>query len=632
MDESETPFLLPALLKAHFCENENAQMLVAPENNKILHCNAAACQLYSMRKEALLEKPFSDLYPNHFGELYTFTHEAILKGQARTRLLAIDTADQNTPLLEHHAVCALYKGEVYLMITVHDLDQVNRRNIDHEANTYLRQGLEEWRRAERFFREIELQNQMILSAAGEGIYGVNSDGITIFVNKAAEQMLGWSAEELVGHDMHAMVHHSHPDGSPYLDQSCPIYNAFRDGTVATVDDEVFWCKDGTPMQVEYTSTPIVDFDEVVGAVIVFHDVTERRQREEQLHNALKENSRLREKLEEENAYLQEEIRHTSTHSEILGQSAAVQHALQQIQLVAPTDANILITGESGTGKELIARAIHDASDRKGFPMIRVNCAAIPRELFESEFFGHVKGAFTGAIRDRVGRFELADKGTLFLDEVGEIPLDLQAKLLRVLQEQKFERIGEDKTRHADVRIIAATNRNIKAQAAAGQFREDLYFRLNVFPIECAPLRERIEDIPILAEHFLQEASYRLKIKKPTLTNRNMNDLQTYRWPGNVRELQNAIERAAILAMHGRMVFEFANEREPLNRENGLAASAVLTEGSILTAHELNDFEKENFIRALAQCNGKVSGPEGAAALLNMKPTTLYSKLKKLGIS
>jgi transcriptional regulator with PAS, ATPase and Fis domain len=236
---------------------------------------------------------------------------------------------------------------------------------------------------------------------------------------------------MVGRTMHSLIHHSHGDGSPYAESACPIYAAFRDGVVHRVDNEVFWRKDGRLFAVEYTSTPIVDRGQLIGAVIVFRDVSDRRETEQRLHSALDEVSRLKKKLELENAYLQEEIWAEHNHREIVGRSSVISDVIRQIELVAPTDASVLITGESGTGKELIARAIHQASRRRERALIRVNCAAIPHNLFESEFFGHVKGAFTGALKDRAGRFELADGGTLFLDEVGEIPPDLQGKLLRV---------------------------------------------------------------------------------------------------------------------------------------------------------------------------------------------------------
>jgi transcriptional regulator with GAF, ATPase, and Fis domain len=335
----------------------------------------------------------------------------------------------------------------------------------------------------------------------------------------------------------------------------------------------------------------------------------------------------------ENAYLQEEISAEHNAHEIVGRSEAVAAMIQRIDLVAPTGANVLVTGESGTGKELIARAIHNVSDRSDRPMIRVNCAAIPAELFESEFFGHVKGAFTGAVNDRVGRFELADGGTLFLDEVGEIPLSLQGKLLRVLQEQTFERIGETRTRSVDVRVIAATNRDLKTEVEAGRFREDLYFRLNVFPIESVPLRERPEDIPPLAQLFLRNACRRFHREPLELSHANVEALQRYSWPGNVRELENVIERQVIVTRGHKLSFDLPADRDAAGPEPvavgpeavGTAQQRPLTEG------EKRDQERENMISALRRCHGKVFGQGGAAELLELKPTTLASRLKRHGI-
>src|ERR1700678_1528965 len=240
---------------------------------------------------------------------------------------------------------------------------------------------------------------------------------------------------------------------------------------------------------------------------------------------------------------------------MVGQSSALRRLLQQIETVAPSDSTVLILGETGTGKELIASAVHQLSRRRGKPLIRVNCTSIPRELFESEFFGHSKGAFTGAIRDRTGRFEAAAGGTLFLDEVGEIPLELQSKLLRVLQEQSYERVGEERPRRANVQIVAATNRDLKKEVAAGRFREDLYYRLNVFPIQAAALRERKEDVPLLAQHFVQQSVKELRCAKPRLTRAGILRLQSYDWPGNIRELRNVIERAVIISRGGALDFD-----------------------------------------------------------------------------
>ena len=299
-------------------------------------------------------------------------------------------------------------------------------------------------------------------------------------------------------------------------------------------------------------------------------------------------------------------------------------------MVAPTDANVLITGESGTGKELIARAIHQSSSRRDRPLIRVNCAAIPKDLFESEFFGHIKGAFTGAVSDRVGRFELADGGTLFLDEVGEIPLELQGKLLRVLQDQQFERVGENNTRAVDVRVIAATNRDLKSEVQEKTFREDLYFRLNVFPIESVPLRRRLEDIPILAQEFLNRACQKFNRPQLALKERDVETLKAYHWPGNVRELENVIERQVITS-DGRLDLDLPGPESAARTTPAEVAPARHYSGELMTEQELRDLEKQNLARALMMSSGRVFGDDGAAAMLGIKPTTLTSRLKKLKI-
>jgi len=334
---------------------------------------------------------------------------------------------------------------------------------------------------------------------------------------------------------------------------------------------------------------------------------------------------LKRRLELENAYLQEEIRSLDSFGGIIGKSQPLLTLAQQISLVAPTDAAVLILGESGTGKELVAREIHQRSRRAGRPLIKVNCAAIPRELFDSEFFGHTKGSFTGALRDRIGRFELADGGTLFLDEIGEIPLDLQSKLLRVLQEGELERIGDEKTRKVDVRIIAATNRDLKSASDSGLFRSDLYYRLSVFPIALPPLRQRRDDIPLLAEHFLRQQARRLGRPVPSLNAAALAQLQAYDWPGNIRELQHVLERALITSGKGPLRLQLSDAP---------ASAAVPSTPSAPVIHSAGALKKlatENLRRALEQCDGKIYGPDGAAALLGLKPTTLASKLKSHGL-
>lgn len=467
-------------------------------------------------------------------------------------------------------------------------------------------------------RSMNIPTQLILDSAGEGIYGLDSEGRTTFINPAAQKMTGYSAEEMIGQCQHNMVHHSKPDGAPYSNLDCPIYAAFKQGKIYSVSDEVFWRKDGTSFYVEYTSTPLLKNGKCIGAVVVFSDISQRRKDEEEI-------KKLKRQLELENAYLTQEVLQAKAYGEIIGRSPALGAILSQIELVAPTEANVLITGESGTGKELVAREIHNRSSRKQRTLIKVNCASIPKELYESEFFGHIKGAFTGAIKDRAGRFEMAEGGTLFLDEVGEIPLDLQSKLLRVLQEGTFEKVGDDKTRHVDVRIIAATNRNLKEEVLAGRFRQDLYYRLNVFPIEAPPLRERMEDLPVLSTHFLKLASEKMNVPLSRITQANLLDLQAYSWPGNIRELQNVMERAAILSKGGKLLLNLP--------KSGINSVPVIpTEENndiVLTEDEMKNRERENLLKALKQCKGKVTGADGAAELLKVRPTTLYSRIKKL---
>ncbi|TWU00273.1 Formate hydrogenlyase transcriptional activator [Botrimarina colliarenosi] len=342
-------------------------------------------------------------------------------------------------------------------------------------------------------------------------------------------------------------------------------------------------------------------------------------------HAWREVQRLQARLEEENEYLQQEVATEQGFGEMLGASPALRNVTQQIELVAPTESTVLILGESGAGKELVARELHRRSDRAERPLIKVNCAAIPRELFESEFFGHVQGAFTGALRDRVGRFELADGGTLFLDEVGEVPLDLQSKLLRVLQEGEIERIGEERTRKVDVRVIAATNRDLREESRQRRFREDLYYRLSVFPILLPALRERREDIAPLAEHFLRQAAQRLGVDPPRLTKSIAQRLERYDWPGNVRELQHVIERALILSRGRPLQIDLENTSP------SAAPASTPDETEVLTDAQVRDFEQTNLRRALEAAGGKVHGPGGAAELLGIKPTTLNSRLKAMGM-
>jgi formate hydrogenlyase transcriptional activator len=356
--------------------------------------------------------------------------------------------------------------------------------------------------------------------------------------------------------------------------------------------------------------------------------------------AFQEIEALNDRLHRENVYLEEEVRAEHNFGEIVGESVALRRVLKEVETVAPTGSTVLICGETGTGKELIARAVHELSPRQGRTFVKLNCAAMPTGLLESELFGHEKGAFTGAICQKVGRFELAHQGTLFLDEVGDIPPELQPKLLRVLQEQEFERLGSTKTIKVDVRLVAATNRDLARMVADGAFRADLYYRLNVFPVVLPPLRERADDIPRLVRHFTQRFARRMGRRIETIPSAVMDDLVRYPWPGNVRELQNVIERAVILSSGPSLQVPPCDLQPSGIRglESGVSGqglssrapdSCPLTPGKAVT---LADAEREHILGALRETGWVLGGPEGAAARLGMKRSTLYKKMKKLGIS
>ena len=352
-----------------------------------------------------------------------------------------------------------------------------------------------------------------------------------------------------------------------------------------------------------------------------------------IENALayREISELKDKLAQEKLYLEEEIRSEMNFAEIVGKSSALRKVLKRVETVAPTDSTVLIYGETGTGKELIARAIHDLSPRKSKAFVKLNCAAIPTGLLESELFGHERGAFTGAIAQRIGRFEVANGGTIFLDEIGEIPLELQTKLLRVLQEREFERLGSSRTLRTDARLIAATNRDLEAMVAEQKFRSDLFFRLNVFPIQVPPLRERHGDIPLLVRHFAQQFSKRMNKTIDTISSATMEALSRYHWPGNIRELQNVIERTVITSAGPILKVDVADLKisKPSSPAEKSSAQGSTNAGLRDT---LEETERQQILKALKQSNWVVAGPKGAAAKLGMKRSTLQLRMSKLSIS
>jgi formate hydrogenlyase transcriptional activator len=434
----------------------------------------------------------------------------------------------------------------------------------------------------------------------------------IRANRTAMRMLGVKPEAIAGMDARSLA----PDTPDAQRRLCEALELIQNGTAANgVVLELRRKDDGRPLWVQWWSRP-----EAGGKYTrtMFIDITDQ---------VLMEQEKVR--LEAQNAYLLDEIRSEQNFGDIIGTSSGLRKVMKQVQLVAPTDATVLITGESGTGKELVARAIHEQSARNGRALIKLNCSAVPESLFESEFFGHVRGSFTGALKDKPGRFELADGGTLFLDEIGEVPLAMQAKLLRVLQEQELERIGDTRTRKLNVRVIAATNRDLTKEVDEGRFRQDLFYRLRVFPIEVPPLRERQEDIVPLAAHFIRQSARRMNRPEPPLTEAALTQLTSYDWPGNVRQLQNVIERSIILWQAGPLTLDVPASRTTLDSAKPVEPAA---KPALLTREELKRRERDAIAVALKQTHGKVFGPGGAAELLGMKPTTLASRISALGLN
>ncbi|HUR46091.1 MAG TPA: sigma 54-interacting transcriptional regulator [Candidatus Saccharimonadales bacterium] len=453
------------------------------------------------------------------------------------------------------------------------------------------------------FTQREEFYRAVLDSLGQGVIITDAQSRILYANRKMEELTGHSKNELIGRISYEILapKRNWPTMQRRLKERLSGKEEVYEHELVKKDGSISW--------IQVKASPYRNAQgEIIGTVGSITCIDRQKN------------------LENENAYLLSELNNNAQENMLIGQSPAFHKLMEQIDMVAPTCANVLILGESGTGKELVSRAIHEKSDRKERPLVRVNCASIPKELFESEFFGHVRGAFTGAVKDRVGRFELANGGTLFLDEVGEIPIELQSKLLRVLQEGQFERLGEDRTRTVNVRIIAATNRDLQEEAKAGRFRMDLYYRLSVFPMEVPPLRERREDIALLARHFLERASRRAGRAKVEFSDAQLADLEAYDWPGNIRELQNVIERAVILSRGGELRLETGPGMGPPEKE--VRSRVAKGSGPAVSLQGLKTQERRLIQEALQKTGGKIYGSDGAAALLGMKPTTLTSRITR----
>ncbi|MEM8957848.1 MAG: sigma 54-interacting transcriptional regulator [Pseudomonadota bacterium] len=596
-----------------------AAVVLCTQTDRIVEANHRACRLFEFEPDA--PPPFRLIVGTQVATFLVFLDEVDTRREAWTRQItfrrksgAAIRSEVRGRKLDHRP------GHILLMII--DLDAMERRRRQTELDNLQRAGLDEWKRAESFFADLERRNQLILNAAGEGIYGLNAEGKTTFVNRAAQEMLGWTAEDLLGKDIHSIMHHTHVNGDVYHHQDCPIYKSFRFEQVNRIEDEVFWRKDGRPMQVEYISTPIYDHQILAGAVVIFRDVTERKENEKKLHNALQEIAQLRDRLEQENAYLQEEINTERAHLTIIGNSTAMRQIVARIDLVARTDAPVMISGEPGTGKTLIANEIHKASARSRRPLIHFNCSSVPSGAVQVELFGQVRGGPHAAKQDKPGKLELAHGGTLFLDDVEALPTEVQGELLHALQTNTVRRIGDTREKELDIRVICASTLTSRGPLAAQRLREALYMHLSLFPITTEPLRDHPEDVPLLAAHLLSVACSKLNRPIPSITARVMQELQAYAWPGNVRELRNVIERAAIVSMGRKLEVELSR---------GTAGNAQVPE-TVRTEAEIQAIVRANTVAALRTAEGRVSGPSGAASLLEIKPTTLHSRIKTLKIT
>ncbi len=487
-------------------------------------------------------------------------------------------------------------------------------------------------------KQLKKDNSLILDSMGEGLLGVNKQGLITFINPAGEHILGVVEDDIITKNFHNLLMHTDKQGQRNPLEKNKVYHTLQDQKSRRSDNDIFWHKEGYSFPVEYTVTSLIGNNGPSSACVVFKNITKRKKNEQALQQALSTVQQLQKELQQENShlreqrsYLQEEICREQNFGEIIGRSKALQHTMEEAQQVAQTDTTVLINGESGTGKESMARAVHRYSHRKDHPLIKVNCAAIAESLVESELFGHVKGAFTSAISDRTGHFELAHKGTIFLDEIGELSLDIQAKLLRVLQEQEIQRVGSGEVITIDVRIIAATNRDLKEMVDNGKFRMDLFYRLNVFPLTVPPLRERKSDIPLLLAKFLQNLSNKLGKPLKRVSDVSMALLMDYHWPGNIRELQNVIERSCILAKTDTV--EVDDALVPITIERQLSEESTAHTAKRQASHykTLAENEKEYIIRLLEDFNWLIGGKKGVAHLLDVPVSTLRSRMKKLGI-
>jgi len=564
---------------------------------RFLSVNPVAAFLLGYSVEEMLRKPMRDFVDAQFRDHFdAYLREIERTGKAQG-LLAVVSRSGEQRIWEYHNTLRT-EGVKTPVVRGIALDVTERV------------------RAEKALRESELRSRTVYERSPLGIALVDSrTGRIQQVNPKYCQITGRNEEELVGIDVRSITH---PED---IARTSEYLRHLDEGKATSYEtDKRYVRPDGSVRWARILLVAMGGKGELrrwqMGLV---EDITERRQSEEAIARLVQELCEAKKRLAEEKLYLEQEIDTQLGFGEIIGQSKALREVMEQVGKVAASNATVLLLGETGTGKELVARAVHQLSQRAGNSFIKMNCAAIPSGLLESELFGNEKGAFTGAVSKRIGRLELADKGTLFLDEIGEISLALQPKLLRVLQDQEFERLGGTQTLRADFRLIAATNRDLADSVRANEFRSDLYYRLNVFPIRVPPLRERREDIRLLVEHFVQKFARRMNKSITSIPKKTMDQLMGWDWPGNVRELENFIERSVILTQGSVLVSPLGEIQPMTSQEKDVDET-------------LEAAEREHILRALRESQGRIGGPRGAAVRLGLKRTTLQSKLKNLGIN
>ncbi|MCO6478812.1 MAG: sigma 54-interacting transcriptional regulator [Phaeodactylibacter sp.] len=565
----------------------NDKLLVSEELYALLGLNA--------QEKKLSDKTFIQrfskkaLHPSDYKELKQLVLRAIRQGQAFEKELALQLSPGKHRRVVLRAIPVQSELQaIRIYGTLQDISSLAARHEDLHLT------------------------QFTLDHAHEMIFWEKADGSLSYANITAAEKLGYTKDELLGLSAKDIVHEYSKE------KSAATWGILRREGEAELESTLK-TKDGALIPI-YCSMNYIQFQGQEINCVFARDWRKKKEQEKKLSDALEKIRELSERLQEENTLLKEEINLNYNFNNIISQSRDYKKILQQVEQVAGTDATVLIVGETGTGKELLARAIHQLSKRDDNPLIKVNCAGLPKDLIESELFGHEKGAFTGAYQQKKGRFELAHKGTIFLDEIGELPVALQAKLLRVLQEGEFERVGGNKTIHVDARVIAATNRNLEQMVDSGEFREDLFYRLNVFPIRNIPLRERREDIPLLVQHFVKKYSEKTGKTIEKAPKSGIEKLLKYEFPGNIRELENIVERAVILS-NGKtlnLAASLPQTRRGKIKEDGFFKS-------------FEEMQREHIINALERTNWRVTGPKGAARLLKMNGRTLASKMRRLGI-